>query len=452
MSEVFFPKDFESRMQQRLENQWADFQKAHTLTPPVSIRLHPKKNIDATDMRSIPWTIYGKYLKQRPVFTLDPLLHAGAYYVQEASSMFLEQAVRQSIDLGQPLKVLDLSAAPGGKSTHLLSLLNEESLLVANEVIRSRASILSENIQKWGYPNCLVTNNDPKDFSELQGYFDLIVVDAPCSGEGLFRKDPDAMKEWSPENAALCASRQRRILNDVWPALKENGTLIYCTCTYNEEENEKNLHWLLQNHPVEFCQLKTESDWGVEEITTKEVTGYRFLPHRTEGEGFFISVIRKKEQQDTIRIKSKNKLPVPQKKITEVLNTWVLNPQYFKMQQHQELVYALPASMTEDIEFILGHLKFVYAGCNIASVKHDKLIPEHALSVSNSLNRKAFINIDTDLNSALQYLRRETPILAENKKGYGLICFNDTPLGWVNVLANRVNNMYPPEWRIRMSR
>ena len=181
---------------------------------------------------------------QRPSFTFDPLFHAGTYYVQEASSMFLEQALKQSVDLSQPLRVLDLCAAPGGKSTLLQSLLNKESLLVSNDVIKSRAAILEENIVKWGAANVVVTNNDPAHFARLENYFDAIVIDAPCSGSGLFRRDPEAINEWSENNVQLCSQRQQRIVADVWPALKQNGILIYSTCSYSAEEDEAILDWM----------------------------------------------------------------------------------------------------------------------------------------------------------------------------------------------------------------
>ena len=217
-------------MRARLQDQWPAFQLSLQESSPTSIRLNPLKKSKVPE-KKIPWTETGYYLEQRPRFTLDPLFHAGAYYVQEASSMLMEQGVRQSMDVTQPILALDLCASPGGKSTHLLSLLSADSFLVSNEVIRARASVLSENIQKWGYENVLVTNNDPIDFQLLPGFFDLIVVDAPCSGEGLFRKDQAAMKEWSVDNVQLCAQRQQRIVADVWPSLKEEGILLYSTCT-----------------------------------------------------------------------------------------------------------------------------------------------------------------------------------------------------------------------------
>ncbi|GAB3814418.1 hypothetical protein GCM10028895_07510 [Pontibacter rugosus] len=219
-------------------------------------------------------------------FTLDPLLHAGAYYVQEASSMFLEQALKQSIDLDESLHVLDLCGAPGGKSTHLASLISKDSLLVANEVIRSRASILAENVTKWGSGNVLVTSNDPREFSRLPDFFDVMVIDAPCSGEGMFRKDHAAVGEWSEENVNLCAQRQQRILMDVWDALKPGGLLIYSTCTWNEKENEENIAWLAAQEGVESIKLEVQPEWGIIPTQLNGLEGYRFYPHRVQGEGF----------------------------------------------------------------------------------------------------------------------------------------------------------------------
>ena len=228
MDTVGFPLDFSLRMKSLLGEAWPAFAEAHLRPSPTSIRLNPFKKL-VQKSEHIPWCEGGYYLEKRPAFTFDPLLHAGAYYVQEASSMFLEQALKQAADLSKSLRVLDACAAPGGKSTHLLSLINNSSLLVSNEVIKTRATILAENICKWGTVNAVVTQNDPEDFSKLTGFFDVVLVDAPCSGEGLFRKDPKAMNEWSDENARLCSLRQQRIINHIWPTLKTNGILIYST-------------------------------------------------------------------------------------------------------------------------------------------------------------------------------------------------------------------------------
>src|SRR6187549_341233 len=256
----------------------------------TSVRVNPFKQFEILNLKSqIPWTEYGHYLEARPSFTFDPLFHAGCYYVQEASSMFLEQALKQTIDLSQPLKILDLCAAPGGKSTHILSLISKESLLVSNEVIRSRANILTDNIVKWGCSNVIVTNNDPRDFQRLENYFDVIVVDAPCSGSGLFRRDPEAIEEWSEQNVALCSQRQQRILADILPALKNGGVLIYSTCSYSRQEDELICDWLRNELIINNEELIISHDWNI----VKSDAGYRFWPDKLKGEGFFIACFRK---------------------------------------------------------------------------------------------------------------------------------------------------------------
>jgi len=448
MPEEVFPPAFAQRMQIQLQQDWNDFLSVHKHPSPTSIRINPLKS-NSKDLEKIPWTDFGYYLEQRPSFTFDPLFHGGAYYVQEASSMFLEQALKQTIDLLQPLQVLDLCAAPGGKSTHLLSLLNDKSLLVSNETIRSRATILAENIQKWGNNNVVITNNDPEDFQRLEGFFDVIVVDAPCSGEGLFRKDPHASKEWSEENIELCALRQQRILNQVWPSLKKNGILIYCTCTYNERENEDNLNWLVKENKVESVKLKVESSWGVDEVRTKNVFGYRFYPHKTRGEGFFISVVRKTEEQHEISIHKKKTFDHPTTKIKERLSEWVKVSEGIDFIKHEELILALPKNYIFEIEFLSKFLKVIQKGTAIATAKHDKLIPEHAFALSTKINRENFNSIELSLDDAIAYLRKDVLNLTGEKTGFTLMNFQNVPIGWANLLGNRMNNLYPSAWRIR---
>ncbi|MCA6381619.1 MAG: rRNA methyltransferase [Cytophagales bacterium] len=444
-----FPEAFQKRMQATLAEEWPAFEAIHQQPSFTSIRLNPAKQ-KPYDLTKIAWTDFGYFLPERPSFTLDPTFHAGTYYVQEASSMFLEQALKQTVDLTKPLRVLDLCAAPGGKSTHLLSLLNQESLLVSNEVIRSRASILSENIQKWGNANVVVTNNDPKDFQRLNGFFDVMVVDAPCSGEGLFRKDPKAMEEWSEDNVALCAQRQQRILADVWPALKQDGILIYCTCTYNAKENEENIGWLIHNSKFKIQSLRVEhnNDWGVEEIIKNGIYGYRFFPHKVKGEGFFISVLRKKDEAEEVTMRTKTQLPLVSKKIAERVNDWLLHTHQLILLD--DLIVALPEQFSTEINWLANNLNVVTKGTAVAMLKHEKLIPEHAMALSLELNRNQFTEIELSLDQALAYLRKETPLIGEGQKGFALVTYKNHPLGWVNLLGNRINNLYPANWRVRM--
>ena len=452
MTEGLFPQAFIKREQSHLGAAWVAFVKAHQQPPPVSIRYNPSKWSPANMLTPVPWASHATYLRDRPSFTLDPTFHAGAYYVQEASSMFLEQAFKQTVSSNSQLNVLDLCAAPGGKSTHLLNLLAPDSLLVSNDAIRSRASILSENIQKWGHNNVVVTNNDPADFQRLPGFFDVIVVDAPCSGEGLFRKDPGAMKEWSEENVLLCSKRQRRILADVWPSLKSGGILIYSTCTYNEFENEENIAWLHEQNGIESISLRIQDDWNIDSHSRNGIHGYRFFPHRVKGEGFFMTVVRKTEAQSIMRLSGKSKFLGPAKKIKERLSDWVLKPDQKTFILRNDSIQCFPTEKMAAIETLVQSLHVVTAGTYLAMVKHEKLIPEHALAVSIELNRSAFNASDLEKEDALQFLRKENFLFPLGEKGFSLVTYQNIPLGWVNVLDNRINNLYPSEWRIRMGK
>ena len=264
----------------------------------VSIRTNTGKNAPAPPQaHPVPWTDNGFYLNRRPAFTFDPLFHAGFYYVQEAASMFIAQAVRRYVN--RPVVMLDLCAAPGGKSTLVRNCLPQGSLLVANEVMRARSQVLAENLIKWGNPEVIVTNNDPADFSRLEERFDVILTDVPCSGEGMFRKDDRAISEWSSEGVELCWKRQRRIVADIWPCLKQGGILIYSTCTFNREENEDNVAWIASTLGAEVLPVDTETEWGITgNLTGEDFPVYRFLPHHTSGEGLFVAVLRKKPDSE----------------------------------------------------------------------------------------------------------------------------------------------------------
>ncbi|MFM8913916.1 MAG: methyltransferase RsmF C-terminal domain-like protein [Flammeovirgaceae bacterium] len=440
------PELFEIRMREELGADSEPFFHSLRQPAPTSIRMNPSK-WKVPDLPRIGWTEFGYYLAERPSFTLDPLFHAGCYYVQEASSMLVEQAVKQCLTLADPLIALDLCAAPGGKSTHLLSLLSNQSLLVSNEVIRSRASVLAENIQKWGSGNVVLSNSDPQHIGQLEGFFDLMVVDAPCSGEGLFRKDPQAMSEWSEQSVALCAQRQQRIIADVWPALKENGILIYSTCTYNRLENEENLRWLATHHEVEFVSLMLDQSWGIQESKEGKVMGYRCYPHRLTGEGFFMAVIRKCEPQAPRTFKNKMNLPLASKKTKEQLADWLLQGTR-ELIQLDDLVIAVPQQYFHEINVLSSQLHTVLRGTAIATEKQNKYVPEHALALSTQLNREHFLQVNLTLEESLAYLRKEPVNIGEGLKGFGLVTHQQVPLGWANFLGNRINNLYPAPWRI----
>ncbi|MFD2144939.1 hypothetical protein [Mucilaginibacter antarcticus] len=260
----------------------------------TSIRTNPFKKTTHKTGEQVPWCAEGLYLDTRPSFTFDPLFHAGSYYVQEASSMFIAYILKY-IKADEAVKILDLCAAPGGKSTLINSAMTADDLLVANEIIKTRVPVLADNLSRWGTANTIVTNNDPKDFARLHGFFDIILVDAPCSGSGMFRKDPAAMDEWSEANVKLCHQRQERILTDIYPTLAEDGYLIYSTCSYSHQENEDILDWLCDEFELETVRIPIDSDWGIVETESplKKAWGYRFYPDKVKGEGLFASVLRK---------------------------------------------------------------------------------------------------------------------------------------------------------------
>jgi 16S rRNA C967 or C1407 C5-methylase (RsmB/RsmF family) len=292
------PADFIYSVRAQLGGETEPFLAALAQDAPVSIRLNPFKRqrnplTFLHPAERVPWSGQGYYLDERPSFTFDPLFHAGCYYVQEASSMFIEHVVRKLVS--EPVTCLDLCAAPGGKSVGLLSALPAGSLLVSNEVVRQRATVLSETLIKFGHPNTVVTQNSAKDFAAFPGLFDLILVDAPCSGEGMFRKDEVAVQEWSPQNVKMCAARQKDILSDVWPALKPGGLLVYSTCTYNSEENEENARWTANQLGALFTRVAVDADWNITPSRDGAAGGYHFYPHKIKGEGLFVTVLQKQD-------------------------------------------------------------------------------------------------------------------------------------------------------------
>lgn len=443
------PQDFENYMKSSLGAEFHEFVAALELPSPVSIRLNPVK-AKVLEGDAVPWCSNGRYLNERPSFTLDPEFHGGRYYVQEASSMFLEQGVRQSVDLSRSLNVLDLCAAPGGKTTHLLSLISNESLLVSNEVIRGRVGALVENIQKWGSENVIVTNSDPQHFQNLPGFFDLIVVDAPCSGEGLFRKEPDARDNWSSKHVDLCTQRQRRIIADVWPALRPGGILIYSTCTYNKNENIENLVWLHAQLDLDFIKLKVDEKWRIGEVESGPAVGYQLFPHRVKGEGFFMSVMRK-GGNESLRLKAKPTIQSPEKNTIREITPWLLDPDRQQYFLHNQTVRIFPTVKREALEIVLNRLHVVSAGTPVAEVMRNKLIPNHAFALSAHINKDHFNCLSVSNAQAIDYLKKNPFDLDPESTGFALIEYSGLPLGWVNILQGRFNNLYPSGWRIRMA-
>lgn len=415
---------------------------------PVSIRINPVKwNREPLDAKPVPWCSSGFYLNHRPGYTFDPLFHAGCFYPQEASGMFIEQVFRQIAGSPEQCRVLDLCGAPGGKSTHLSSLIGSDSLLVTNEVIKSRAFVLAENIVKWGITNTIVTQNDPHDFSELTDFFDIILVDAPCSGEGMFR-DGVAVNEWSVANTHHCAERQKRILSDIWPALKKNGILIYSTCTFNPGENEQNIKWILTGHLAESVEINTSDFKGIVNIDFEGIKGYGFYPDRTKGEGFFISVLKKTGSADKVlpRIQKKRWME-PNKPDLKIVNEWTRFKADTIIKKGDQII-SFPG-FKDDCYLLHQHLKIIYSGTRIGSVKRNGFVPDHELALSDGIIKDAFPLVDLDYHKAICYLRRENFSFDGIPSGWFIAAYSGINLGFCNNIGKRINNYYPVDWRIR---
>ena len=395
---VELPKDFVRLMHEHYDKATADAlcEALDTTEPEVSIRLNPRKlSVEEVlahnpGLEPVPWCLGAFYFQQRPAFTFDPLLHAGAYYVQEASSMFVAEILKQFVPSPKPLVALDLCAAPGGKSTLLQSLLPEGSLLISNEPVAKRAQVLSENMQKWMLglpaeaPQVIVTQNYPADFGALTGQVDILLVDAPCSGEGMFRKDEQARQEWSLENVQMCQQRQRQILSDIWHVLKPGGLLIYSTCTFNRYEDEDNTCFI--------C----------DEMGASCLFERHFLPGRDRGEGFYLAAIRKSPPAD----------PDP------------LTP--FRGNK-------------EPLAFLEGDKGLNKLGLRILFSSSDLFTPPKG---------GWGVRVDLSYSQALQYLRREA-LRIEAPRGPVTLCYRGLMLGPGKGVGNRINNLYPENWRIR---
>ncbi len=429
---------------------------AHQQPAVTSIRINTRKMPAATAQR-VPWSQHGHYLAERPVFTLDPLFHAGAYYVQEASSMFVEHAFRSLVpQQDEPLRVLDLCAAPGGKSTLLASLLKEEDLLVSNEVIQTRAAVLAENLTRWGQMNTWVSNNDPKDFARLPDYFDVLLVDAPCTGSGLWRKDADAVDEWSVEHVKLCSERQKRILADVMPALKPGGILLYATCSYSPEENEQICDWIGETLGLKPLSLPVDPEWQitVTQSPLHQATGYRFYPWKVKGEGFFLAAFRKETEEELDARVNRKEKQKGQSKATgkdkdETIRWQPFMDADFKAVERNGEYYAIHSSHYKDWQLLQTALRIKKTGTALGKIAGKDLIPDHELALSVHLAPQVQ-KIEVSREEALLFLKKEEIRKDHPVKGWQVVTFEEQALGWGKWLPNRMNNYFPKNWRIRM--
>lgn len=446
------PFDFIEQMRPVLGGELDAFLRSLQTERETSVRLNDKVPFEALSvlhdagMEEVPWCPDGYYLKRRPQFTLDPLMHAGCYYVQEASSMFLDEVLAQFVKPDSI--VLDMCGAPGGKATLISQFLNEEGLLITNEVVRQRVFILSENIQKWGNGNAVVTHNQARDFGDkAENLFDCVLVDAPCSGEGLFRKDEGAVDEWSLRNVQMCAERQRDILRYVWPALKPGGILIYSTCTYNPSEDEDNALFIRDTLGADVLKVDIDPAWN---ITLSARAGYHFYPHRTRGEGFYLCVFRKREAPFT-PFRAKAEKTRGSKTVDELgeLQSWLQHPERWSIRQSDRFTEAYPTRHKELIDWLSTHFTCVSTGFGIGELRGKHVAPQHSLSMLKDFRKEAFPQVELSLEMALAFLRSEALILPDQPSGYLLMTYQGVPLGFVKNIGNHSNNLYPNEWRIR---
>jgi 16S rRNA C967 or C1407 C5-methylase (RsmB/RsmF family)/NOL1/NOP2/fmu family ribosome biogenesis protein len=428
------------------------FVDAHQTDSPTSIRLNPFKPTELNfKLRDhVPWNDKGFYLKERPNFTYDILFQAGCYYVQEAGSMFIEHALKSCIDFNQTLLAFDVCASPGGKSTLLNSLLNSESTLVANEIIKQRSEVLAQNLSKWGTCNVVVTNNDPSSYSDINDVFDVILVDAPCSGSGLFRKQHDAIDEWSLDNVNLCSQRQKRILSDIIGTLKQGGTLVYSTCSYSRAENEDVADWLVNEFGLISVQIPIETNWGIVETKSEnhKAIGYRFYPDKTQTEGFFCAVFKKPGAIDSHRQVRKSKheaFSIIKPKEKELFENWISNLDEHQITKFKD-DYLLTNQTTLDFINKFSNLYYKKVGTTIGSLIKNEVIPHHDLawSIHKSTNIQT---IDCTQEQAIQFLKKELQAIDGNK-GWNLLSYQGFGIGWIKHLGNRLNNYLPNEFRI----
>jgi len=452
------PSPFLERIKTQLGAGSEAFFNAFDEETPISIRINPlkkPKEIAGTaleNLNQVAWNKNGYYLLERPIFTIDPLFQAGAYYVQEASSMFLSKILNQIVShLPIEAKILDLCAAPGGKSTLILDEIPTTMLLVANEVIRARAAILADNITKWGKSNAIVTSNDPRDFKKLSQYFDVIVADAPCSGEGMFRKGQNAIQEWSEENVAICSARQQRIIDDILPSLKSNGYLIYCTCTFSPAENRENLEKFIVEHQLKSVEIHLDFNSNIEAVNDNDIYSYHFYHHKTKGEGFFIACLQKIENEEIDADLRGFKFEFLSKKQIPLLKKWIFATDTLEFIIWKDVIEAFPKPLANDISLLSKHLFVIKKGIEIGKIMGNDIIPSHELALSELANAEMTC-CELSKTEALIYLKKgdvsnfEAVLALPN--GWALIQYEGKNLGWIKKMGHRTNNYLPKELRI----
>ena len=448
------PVAFTERMRKQLGAEEAEnlFAALNSVSP-VAVRLNPAKCGEEgvwSDGEAIGWSRYGRKLKERPSFTLDTAFHAGAYYVQEAASQFIDYIIAGEELRGK--RVLDMCSAPGGKTTIYSTAVGVEGLVVANEYVRSRANILADNVRKWGLGNVLVTNNAPGHLAQFEGWFDVVAVDAPCSGEGMFRKEEVAREDWSEEAVKMCAARQMSIVREAWQSLKEGGLFIYSTCTFNDEEDEGVLRAFIEEMGDVFApsqRVDIDEAWGVLRGDVGQFQTFRFFPHKSDSEGLFVAVARKAEPTSRRTPKARKKVMQEVDKASrKELSRWLQEAEKYTFAQVADTIYAYRSEQFRAMQALSEGLTAIYSGVAMGQIFKGKLKPDWALSQFVGLEREAVATAELDEARALDYLRKRDIAVGDMAEGMNLVTHNGRALGFAKKVDARCNNLYPNSLKI----
>ena len=348
--------------------------------------------------------------------------------------------------------MLDMCAAPGGKTTIYSTAVGESGLVVANEYVHSRANVLADNVRKWGIGNVLVTNNSPEHLAQFEGWFDVVAVDAPCSGEGMFRKEEVAREDWSNEAVKMCVARQMSIVREAWRALRDGGLFIYSTCTFNDEEDEGVLRTFIEEMGEVFTpseNVETDDEWGVVRGEVGAFQTFRFFPHKTDSEGLFVAVARKAESTPQRTPKARKKvMQEVDKSSRKELERWLQTPDNYTFAVVADVVYAYRKEQFRAVQALSEGLTAIYSGVAMGQIFKGKLKPDWALSQFVGLERTAVAVEELDETRALDYLRKHDISVGEMREGINLVTHCGRALGFAKRVGARCNNLYPNSLKI----
>jgi NOL1/NOP2/sun family putative RNA methylase len=445
------PEEFKCSMRETLGDDAEKLFAALDTPAEVSIRLNPAKPAEVYDGEVIGWSPNGRYLECRPQFTLDPLMHGGAYYVQEASSQFVVHILKG--DNLEGARILDMCAAPGGKTTLYSSLVGRKGLVVANDINRGRVMALEDNVKRWGMGNVVVTCSEPRYIGDFESWFDVVAVDAPCSGEGMFRKMEEARTEWSPASVEQCVARQREILAEAWRALRPGGKLIYSTCTFNNREDEGIVEWLMEEYGDEIVaaeRVETCDEWGIVRSDIGAFQCFHFYPHSARGEGFFAAVARKAEGGAKRRVpKARRKVfaSLQGAELSEV-SRWVDDAKAMSFRKIDNVVYGYDSAVMDDVTHLSESLSVAYSGVALGQIFKGALKPEHSLAMFVGRSRDVVPEVEVSLEDAQNFLRKQDIDAKQFSEGINIVMYKGVAIGFVKRIGARCNNMYPKEQRI----